>query len=91
MKTFTLTFCFFAGFSLILWGVQQVQMSRSAKAEHYMTFDERAGHMFDNVQIPAKGDRLSPTPDLKGGALVDGHSVHALIFRPNPDAGMQHH
>jgi predicted phage tail protein len=90
MKTFTLTFCFFAGFSLILWGVQQLQMSRSAKAEHYMTFDERAGHMFDGVQRGEKADR-QPASDLKGGALIEGNSVHALIFRPSPDAGMQHH
>jgi hypothetical protein len=90
MKTFTLTFCFFAGFSLILWGVQQLQLSRSAKAEHYMTFDERAGHMFDGVQRGSKEDRQA-TPDLRGGALLDANPVHALIFRPNPDAGMQHH
>jgi hypothetical protein len=55
-----------------------------------MTFDERAGHMFDGVQRGSKEDRQA-TPDLRGGALLDANPVHALIFRPNPDAGMQHH
>jgi hypothetical protein len=45
-----------------------------------MTFEQRAGHMFDSVDRTLKGDRL-PLSGLEGGALIDSHSVHALIFR----------
>jgi hypothetical protein len=78
MKTFVLTFLFLAGFSLVLVALHRWE---TPVAAHAMTFDERAGHMFDDVKN--KGDRLpQATPELRGGALIEGNSVHALIFRP---------
>jgi hypothetical protein len=77
MRTSLLTLLFLSGFSLGLIWIHYLQIPTPA---HAMTFNERAGHMFDSVK-PEKGDRLAPAYDLKGGALVDGNSVHALIFR----------
>jgi hypothetical protein len=75
MKTIVVTFALLTGCSVILWGVQHFH----ARA-HAMTFEQRAGHMFDSVDRTLKGDRL-PLSGLEGGALIDSHSVHALIFR----------
>jgi hypothetical protein len=78
MKTAAYTMLFLIGFSLTLVAITHLRIPPPA---HAMTFEERAGHMFDGVQ-PGKEDRL-PSPDLKGGALIDGNPVHALIFRPD--------
>jgi hypothetical protein len=89
MKTAVLTFCFLTGFSLALMVVHHWQMPTPA---HAMTFDERAGKMFDEIKPSNKGDRLpQATPDLRGGALIGGNSVRALIFRPSPDTGAPAH
>lgn len=92
MKTFIGTFVFFVGFSLILWGVQQIQQARYAQAtEHVQTFNERAGAMFDHAEFPDghKGDRLEALPELKGGALIGGSAVNTVIFRTRQDGGVQ--
>jgi hypothetical protein len=83
--TAILSYLFVCGFCLGLWSWRNMPAPA-----HPMTFEERAGHMFDGVDYdgkPIKGDRLpGPAyPDLMGGVLSgDSKAVKTLMFRPLP-------